>query len=104
MSDDDNMLDFGDDMDLGMDSMGGMASMGESAGLLETYPKLGKAYSWVLGALDTFWEFAGVFQPVFKHSWVFFVIYMGIRSNKNLEWLDLVPVLRAPMMEEEDDE
>lgn len=74
-----------------------------SPGFLETYPKIGRAYGWFLGAMDTIWSIAAVFQPLFKHSWVFVIIYFGITNNRRLQWKDLVPVLQPPAMEEEDD-
>lgn len=105
MSDDENVLDFGNDLDDEYGQMAGEQSgLEEGSGLLATYPRLGKAYNWILGSLDTLWEFAGVFQPVFKNSWVFFIIYLGISSNKQLSWTDLLPFVGRSIMEDDEEE
>lgn len=97
MSDDENVLDFGPDAELEY------GEAPESLGLLGTYPTLGRAYNYFLGAMDRVWEFAAVFQPLFKNSWVFFIIYLGISTNKSLRWSHLVPLIGGPVEEDDDD-
>jgi hypothetical protein len=104
MSDDENILDFGDDQDGEFGQMMDEESMAGEGGLLQTFPTLGKAYNWWLGALDTLWDFAGVFQPLFKNTWVLLVIYIGLNSGKGVSFLDMVPLLSAPAMEDEEEE
>lgn len=105
MSDDENVLDFGNDLDGDYGQMAGEQSgLEEGGGFLDTYPRIGKAYNWFLGAMDTLWEFAGVFQPLFKNSWVFFIIYLGISTNKKLSWTDLVPIISGGIAEDEEEE
>ena len=104
MSDDENVLDFGNEMEGEYGQMADEQSgLEEGSGFLDTYPRAAKAYNWFLGAMDTLWEFAGVFQPVFKNSWVFFIVYLGISTNKNLSWTDLIPVVGGAPMEEDEE-
>lgn len=104
MSDDEDVLNFGEDAELEYGNLSGEHGALEGPGFLETYPTFAYAYKWFLGALDTVWEFAGVFQPLFKNSWVLFIIYLGISTNKSLGWSSLVPLYGGPPMEEEEEE
>lgn len=91
MSDDENAFDF----ENGMEEYGQMeehSSHADSPGFLETFPKIGRAWNWWLGALDTVWAFAGVFQPLFKHTWVLFVLYMGVSGTKGLKFTDILAI------------
>lgn len=104
MSDDENVLDFGDDAEIEYGALQDGHEMVPGKTFLETFPFIGRCYAWWMEALETTWEFAAVFQPIFKSTWVFAIIYLGITSSKNLSWIQLVPVIGGPVMEEEDDE
>lgn len=103
MSDDEDVLNFGEDAEVEYGNLSDEHDMGEALGLLETYPKLGLAFDWFNGVMNRVWEFAAVFQPLFKKSWVFFIIYLGITTNKRLRWINLVPLLGGPVEEDEED-
>lgn len=103
MSDDEDILHFGEDAEVEYGNLSGEHGEEEALGLLETYPKLGFAYEWFNGAMNRVWELAAVFQPLFKKSWVLFIIYLGITTNNRLRWINLVPLIGGAVDEDEED-
>jgi hypothetical protein len=109
MSDDENILDFGSDEEGEFEqAAGGRSARDEAENPLHKMPYHQQFILSLTALADVVWNVAGVFQPVFKHAWVFCIIYAGISSTKGLEWTDLLPIygrsFTEEMGEEEDDE